>query len=56
MLENAREQGVKAFEGVRVLEVLFDGERATGARIIAPEGDIREIMPMSWSMRAVKAR
>jgi flavin-dependent dehydrogenase len=43
MLENAREQGVNAFEGVRVLEVLFDGTRAVGARIIDPEGDIREI-------------
>jgi flavin-dependent dehydrogenase len=43
MLNNAREQGVAAFEGVRVLEVLFDGTRAIGARIIDPEGDIREI-------------
>ncbi len=43
MLENAREQGVNAFEGVRVLEVLFDGTRAIGARIIDPEGEIREI-------------
>lgn len=43
MLNNAREQGVAAFEGVRVLEVLFDGTRAVGARIVDPEGDIREI-------------
>lgn len=43
MLNNAREQGVAAFEGVRVLEVLFDGTRAVGARIIDPEGEIREI-------------
>lgn len=43
MLNNAREQGVAAFEGVRVLEVLFDGTRAIGARIIDPEGEIREI-------------
>src|SRR5687767_7708342 len=28
MLDNAREQGVDAQEGVRVLEVLFDGDRA----------------------------
>ncbi len=43
MLNNAREQGVAAFEGVRVLEVLFDGSRAIGARIIDAEGQIREI-------------
>src|SRR3989304_2011984 len=33
MLENAREHGVEACEGVHVLEVLFDGERATGVGI-----------------------
>ena len=32
MLDNAREHGVEVHEGVRVLEVLFDGERATGIR------------------------
>src|SRR5688500_19830425 len=30
MLDNAREHGVDAQEGVRVLEVLFDGDRAVG--------------------------
>jgi flavin-dependent dehydrogenase len=30
MLENAREHGVDAHEGVHVLEVQFDGDRATG--------------------------
>jgi flavin-dependent dehydrogenase len=33
MLENAREHGVDAREGVRVREVLFDGDRATGVRV-----------------------
>jgi flavin-dependent dehydrogenase len=31
MLDNAREQGVEAFDGVHVTEVLFDGDRAAGA-------------------------
>ena len=30
MLDNAREHGVNVHEGVRVLEVLFDGDRAVG--------------------------
>src|SRR5690349_12230778 len=33
LLNNAREQGVEAHEGVRVLEVLFDGPRAVGVRV-----------------------
>src|SRR6187397_2937892 len=33
MLENAREHGVEAFEGVRVHDVLFDGDTAIGVRI-----------------------
>ena len=32
MLENAREHGVEAHEGVRVLDVLFEGDRAVGVR------------------------
>ena len=32
MLDNAREHGVEAHEGVRVLEVLFEGDRAVGVR------------------------
>ena len=32
MLDNAREHGVDVHEGVRVLEVLFEGERAVGVR------------------------
>src|SRR5574339_767854 len=33
MLDNAREHGVDAREGVHVLDVLFDGDRAAGVRI-----------------------
>jgi flavin-dependent dehydrogenase len=43
MLENAREHGVEVHEGVRVLEVLFDGERATGVRILDAQGATREV-------------
>jgi flavin-dependent dehydrogenase len=43
MLNNAREHGVVAHEGVRVLDVLFDGERATGIRIQEPDGQVRQI-------------
>ena len=34
MLDNAREHGVDVHEGVRVLDVLFDGDRATGVRMM----------------------
>jgi flavin-dependent dehydrogenase len=43
MLENAREHGVDAHEGVHVLEVLFEGERAVGVRIRDAEGNRREV-------------
>jgi len=43
MLDNAREHGVNAFEGVHVLEVLFEGERAVGVRIKDADGGRREI-------------
>lgn len=43
MLENAAEQGVTVHEGVRVLEVLFDGARAIGVRIQDEEGHQREV-------------
>ncbi len=33
MLDNAREHGVDAHDGVHVIEVLFDGDRATGVAI-----------------------
>ncbi len=44
MLNNAREHGVEAHEGVRVLDVLFDGDRATGVKIQNPDGSIRQIL------------
>jgi len=43
MLENAREHGVEAYEGVRVLDVLMDGQRAVGVKIRTQSGDVREV-------------
>jgi flavin-dependent dehydrogenase len=43
MLENAREHGVDVHEGVHVLEVMFDGDRAMGVRIKLPDGARREV-------------
>jgi flavin-dependent dehydrogenase len=43
MLENAREHGVDAHEGVHVLDVLFDGDRAVGVRIQDASGARREV-------------
>src|ERR1700722_290568 len=44
MLNNAREHGVDAQEGVRVLDVLFeDGHRAVGVRIQPEGGEPREV-------------
>ncbi len=43
MLENAAEQGVNVHEGVRVLEVLFDGTRAIGVRVQEEDGSQREV-------------
>ena len=42
MLDNAREHGVDARDGVHVVEVLFDGDRATGVRI-SENGERREV-------------
>jgi flavin-dependent dehydrogenase len=42
LLDNAREHGVDACDGVHVVEVLFDGERATGVAI-KQDGQRREI-------------
>jgi flavin-dependent dehydrogenase len=38
MLRNAQEQGVEVNEGVRVLEVLFEGDRAIGIRLQREDG------------------
>ena len=43
MLNNAREHGVEAFEGTRVLDVLFEGGRATGVKIRTETGETREV-------------
>jgi flavin-dependent dehydrogenase len=38
LLDNAREHGVEVHEGARVLEVLFDGERAVGVKVAKADG------------------
>jgi flavin-dependent dehydrogenase len=43
MLDNAREHGVDVHEGVRVLDVLFEGTRAVGVRTVDEAGVEREI-------------
>jgi flavin-dependent dehydrogenase len=43
MLDNAREHGVEVFEETRVLDVLFEGERAVGLRVAGPDGVPREV-------------
>ena len=41
MLQNAREHGVDVQEGMRVLEVLFEGQRAVGVRVQDEAGQER---------------
>jgi flavin-dependent dehydrogenase len=43
MLENAREHGVEVHEGVRVREVLFDGDRARGVKVQYEDGRQEEV-------------
>lgn len=43
MLANARENGVQAFEGIRVLDVLFEEDRAVGVRLREENGTQREV-------------
>src|SRR5262245_1655747 len=43
MLDNAREHGVEVQEGVRVLEVLFEGARAVGVRLQRSDGREEEV-------------
>src|SRR5574341_1417828 len=43
MLNNAREHGVEALEGVRVRDVLFDHQRAVGVKIQLADGTQREV-------------
>jgi flavin-dependent dehydrogenase len=42
-LNNAKENGVKVYEGARVLEVLFEGKRAVGVRVKPEDGPEREV-------------
>jgi flavin-dependent dehydrogenase len=43
MLENAREHGVRAHEGVRVLDVIFEDGRARGVTIREEDGTTRTV-------------
>jgi flavin-dependent dehydrogenase len=43
MLTNARKHGVNVHEGARVLEVLFEGDKAVGVRV-KPEGEPERIV------------
>jgi len=43
MLNNAREHGVDVHEGVRVLDVLFEGDRAVGVTIKAEDGSFSDV-------------
>ena len=43
MIENARDHGVDVFEGARVLEVLWDGERAVGVKVMDEDGSVGEV-------------
>ena len=43
MLDNAREHGVEVHEGVRVVDVLMEGERAVGVRIRPKDGPDRDV-------------
>jgi flavin-dependent dehydrogenase len=43
LLDNAREHGVDAQEGVHVLDVLFEDDRAVGVTIKTPDGLRREV-------------
>lgn len=43
MLDNAREQGVQVHQPARVLDVVFEGDRAVGVRVQAEGGSPREV-------------
>jgi flavin-dependent dehydrogenase len=43
MLSNAREHGVNVHEGARVLEVIFEGDKAVGVRVKVGNGSEREV-------------
>ncbi len=43
MLTNAAEQGVEVHQGARVLEVLFEGDRAVGVEVLDEHGVQRQV-------------
>lgn len=43
MLQNAQEHGVNAHQGVRVLDILFEGPRAVGVQIVDENGSKKEV-------------
>src|SRR5262245_28352321 len=43
MLDNAREHGVEVHESTRVLDVLFEGDRAVGVKVKGEDGAEREV-------------
>jgi flavin-dependent dehydrogenase len=43
MLDNAREHGVNVHQGVRVLEVVFEGDRPVGVRVKLENGSEHEV-------------
>lgn len=43
MLDNAREHGVDVHEATRVIDVLFEGDRAVGVTVQSDDGSIREV-------------
>jgi flavin-dependent dehydrogenase len=44
LLENAREHGVTAHEGVRVMDVIFQGDRAVGVTVKHADGTTRDVL------------
>lgn len=43
MLNHARENGVKVYEGVRVMDVIFDNDRAVGVKVKKEDGSLHEV-------------
>src|SRR5262252_4011481 len=43
MLDNAREHGVEVHQPARVLDVIFDGDRAVGVRVQKEGGPVEEV-------------
>ncbi|MBL8809605.1 MAG: tryptophan 7-halogenase [Planctomycetaceae bacterium] len=43
MLNNAREHGVNAHEGARVLDVIMEGEKATGVKVQLEDGTVEQV-------------